>query len=272
MSRLDDKQETQRQWDTDPCGANTAADLQRGSSAFFSKVTRERYESYAPWMRERVRFEAQAGKRLLEIGPGLGTDHAEFARAGAQVFALDLTATHLRLTRERFATEGLTTRLVRGDAERLPFADGTFDTVYAFGVIHHTPDMQRAIDEVYRVLRPQGTAIIGLYHRHSAFYWLNVILFRGLFLGQLFRLGQRRMLSMIELRASDTTAQPLVQVLSRRDCRKLFSRFAATQVESAHVELLHFLPVVPATFRHGRRLLERLGRYWGWYLIVSARR
>ena len=272
MSRLDDKQETQKQWNADPCGAVTAGDLRPGSPEFFDKVTRERYDSYAPWMRSVVPFEAQAGKRLLEIGPGLGTDHAQFARAGAQVFALDLTATHLRLTRERFAVEGLTTRLVRADAESLPFVDGSFDTVYAFGVIHHTPDMQRAIDEIYRVLRPDGAAIIGLYHRHSAFHWLNIILFRGLLLGQLFRLGHRRLLSMIEFRASESTAQPLVQVLSRGDCRRLFARFSAIRIESLHVDFLHFLPVIPASSGRGRRLLERLFRHWGWYLIVSAHR
>jgi len=56
--------------------------------------------------------------------------------------------------RRRFVLEGLVTRLTRADAERLPLADASFDAVYSFGVLHHTPDTQAAIDEVHRMLRP----------------------------------------------------------------------------------------------------------------------
>ena len=140
MDERDDKAETQKQWNTDPCGAETAAEHEPGTPAFFRKIDTERYDSTRPGCATRIGFEGFAGKKVLEIGPGLGTDHAQFARAGAKMFALDLTRRHLELTRRRFEIEGLVTRLVRGDAERLPLADGSFDVVYAFGVLHHTPD------------------------------------------------------------------------------------------------------------------------------------
>ena len=107
-------------------------------------------------------FATHAGESVLEIGPGLGTDHAQFARAGGKMVAIDLTSRHLELTRRRFELEKLATRPVRGDAEGLPFAAGAFDVVYSFGVLHHTPDTAGAVREIHRVLRPGGLAIVGL--------------------------------------------------------------------------------------------------------------
>src|SRR4029453_17679109 len=103
------KLETQRQWNANPCGADVAADLERGSPAFFRSVEEHRYEVYAPWLKEAIGFQSFGGRRVLEIGPGLGTDHAQFARAGAQTYAIDLTKTHLELTRRRFALDQLKT-------------------------------------------------------------------------------------------------------------------------------------------------------------------
>jgi SAM-dependent methyltransferase len=273
LQHYDDKTETQKQWNADPCGAVTGGELEPGTPAFYARVTHERYENYAPWMKATLRFERFAGQRVLEIGPGLGTDHAEMARAGARLVALDLTSRHLELTRKRFELEGLRAEAVRGDAERLPFPAGSFDAVYSFGVIHHTPDMPAAVEEIRRVLRPGGLALLGLYHRHSAFYWIHTMLLRGLVLGGLITKGHRRLLSEIEYRAPGSDAVPLVQVLSRADCRRLCVRFGSVELQTAHIELSHFLPLFrPGRLPRVRRLLERVAKRWGWYLIVSARK
>lgn len=272
MGERDDKAETQKQWNTDPCGAETAPEHAPGTPAFFQTVDRERYESYAPWLRDAVDFGGFAGKEVLEIGPGLGTDHAQFARGGAKMFALDLTRRHLELTGRRFEIEGLRTRLVRGDAERIPMADSSMDVVYAYGVLHHTPAIGQAVDEIRRVLRPGGTALVGLYHRHSAFHWIYTVLWRGIRLGELRRKGYRRMLSDIEYRSADSEAVPLVTVLSRRECRRLFEAFGEVRVRTDHVEPWHFVPFAKPVHGAPRRRLERLARHWGWYLTVSARK
>lgn len=266
----DDKRETQKQWNRDPCGAVTAGDVEVGSAEFYRRVEADRYESYAPWMKEVMGFARHAGKRVLEIGPGLGTDHAQFARAGADMYALDLTAAHLEHTRRRFALEGLFTRLVRGDAEALPLADASFDVVYSFGVLHHTPDTARAIREIHRVLRPSGLAIVGLYHKHSAFYWLYTILLRGLLRGGLWKLGYRRLLADIEYRSPGSDAVPLVKVFSRRECAALFSSFSKHAIRSNHVDLFHVIPVIPPSTQRQRRVIESLFSRWGWYLTIFA--
>lgn len=267
-----EKAETQRQWNADPCGAETAPGLAVGSAAFFAKVESERYGAYAPWLKDAISFGGFAEQRVLEIGPGLGTDHAQFARAGARMYAVDLTERHLLLTRQRFAHEGLETRLTRGDAEHLPFADASFDAVYSFGVLHHTPDTAAAVNEVRRVLRPGGLAIISLYHRHSAFHWVATILCRGLRHGELWRRGYRRLLADIEHGARESGAQPLVRVLSRRQCRKLFAAFPSVTVRSDHVDYCHVFPSRAPTTGATRRRIEKLAGRWGWYLTVRARR
>lgn len=272
MPRFDDKLEIQKQWNADPCGADTAGGAPAGTAAFYREVERYRYEVYAPWMKDLIDFGAHAGQRVLEIGPGLGTDHAQLARGGARMFGLDLATTHLDHTRRRFLLEGLATRLVRGDAEALPFASESLDLVYSFGVIHHTPDMDAAIAEVHRVLRPGGTAIVGLYHRDSAFYWIRTILLRGILRGGLLLKGYRRLLSEIERRSQGSEAVPLVQVVSRRRCRRLFAPFSGVTLQVRHIDLPHALPLVGPASRRLRQRLERFAARWGWYLIVFARR
>jgi SAM-dependent methyltransferase len=270
MANGNDKLETQRQWNANPCGAEAAADCEPGSPAFFRRVEAERYEVYAPWLKDAVPFTRFGGRRVLEIGPGLGTDHAQFARAGAEMYAVDLTTTHLELTRRRFALEQLATRLARADAEGLPFADRSFDVVYSFGVLHHTPNTQAAVQEIWRVLRPGGFAIISLYHRHSAFHWIATVLCRGIRRGELWKRGYRRLLADIEFGARESGAAPLVKVLSRRQCRRLFTDFSEVAVRSHHIDYCHVFPSRPPSMGASRRFVERAAGRWGWYLTVVA--
>ncbi len=253
-------------------GRGLRLEHEAGTPEFYRKVEHERYEVYAPWMRQAIGFSSHAGHEVLEIGPGLGTDHAQFARAGAHMYALDLTARHLQLTRKRFEMEGLVTRLVRGDAESLPFADDRFDVVYSYGVLHHTPDTAGAVNEIHRVLRPGGLAIVGLYHRHSAFHWIYTVLWRGIRLGELQRKSYRRLLADIEYRSPGSDAVPLVKVFSRRECRRLFEGFAEMTVRADQIEWSHLVPFAGPGRGPSRRVLETIARHWGWYLTVFARK
>jgi ubiquinone/menaquinone biosynthesis C-methylase UbiE len=143
-------------WGAHPCGAAAASGAEEGSARFFDLIDTDRYQRYAPWLPEIARFERFAGQDLLEIGCGLGTDLACFARAGARVTGIDLVPRHLALTRQRFQLLGLDARLELADAERLPYPDASFDAIYSFGVLHHTPEIGSAIAEMWRVLRPGG--------------------------------------------------------------------------------------------------------------------
>src|SRR5215212_11236886 len=148
-------------WQNQPCGTRDlpAEDRRR----FFAELERERY-SWEPYLKGFARFERGKGKRLLEIGVGAGTDFINWVRAGAVATGVDLTEQGVGLTRERLELEGRHAEVRIGDAENLPFPDNTFDIVYSWGVLHHSPDTPRAVREVHRVLRPGATAVVMVYH------------------------------------------------------------------------------------------------------------
>lgn len=112
-------------------------------------------------------YKAFAGKKVLEIGCGMGCMAMNWAQRGAQVTAVDLNPTSVRQTRERFKQFELEGDIRESDGESLPFDDNSFDYVYSWGVLHHTPGTRDALAELHRVLKPGGHFGLMLYHRHS---------------------------------------------------------------------------------------------------------
>lgn len=263
------KAEVIRQWNADPCGA--MPDHPVGSREFFRDVERERYERYAPWLKSAIGFAAYAEKSVLEVGFGLGTDYVQFARSNARCFGVDLTPTHVFAARERLRQEGLPVRLVRGDAEHLPFQSRAVDAVYSFGVLHHTPETEAAIEEAHRVLRPGGEAIVALYHRDSAVFWWTCVVNLGVLRGGFWRDGYRKTLARVEYRAQGN-AIPLVKVYSRRAARRLFHRFASAEVSVHHFEFTHAGRVGLLVGRVAGTMRDAFSRWIGWYVMIRARK
>lgn len=135
-----------------------------------------------PYILPFANFPDAREKDVLEIGVGLGADHQRFAEAGARLTGIDLTRTAIDHTARRFAQLGLSSNLAVGDAENLPFPDGSFDIVYSWGVIHHSPDTPTAAREILRVLRPGGRFAVMVYHRASFvgyMLWMRYALLKG---------------------------------------------------------------------------------------------
>lgn len=140
-------------WNQAACGeALYLADTEKAS---YAAQARTRY-ALEPYIRDFARFEETRGLRVLEIGVGLGADHQQFAEAGADLWGIDLTERAVEHTRQRLAAFGLSSHLAVGDAEHLDFPDESFDRVYSWGVLHHSPDTPKAIAEVWRVLKRGG--------------------------------------------------------------------------------------------------------------------
>lgn len=180
----DQKTAVRRYWEAQPCGSD-AARAPWASLEFFNQIEEHRYRQ-EPFIHDFAEFPRWEGKRVLEVGVGSGTDFVNFARAGAKLSGVDLTEQGVGLARRRIALEGHTADVRVADAEALPFPDGSFDLVYSWGVLHHTPNTENAIAEVRRVIAPYGEARIMLYGRYS---WtgLRLWLQHGLFRGQPFR-------------------------------------------------------------------------------------
>ncbi len=178
-------------WEEEPCGSEHAG-APEGSPEFFAEVERTRNE-LDPYITRFADFEGAQGKRLLEIGVGLGTDFIRFVRAGAIATGVDLTEHAVQLVRRRLELEGLQGEVVVADAETLPFEDGSFDRIYSWGVLHHTPDTGRAVREAIRVTKPGGQVCVMLYARHS---WVAYGMWvrHALLAGKPFREPRRRAL------------------------------------------------------------------------------
>jgi len=141
-----------------------------GTREFFDDLDDYRFDKlhYLPAL---VDFNGYAGKQLLEVGCGIGTDLVRFARGGAVVTGVDLSQTAIDLARRNFDEHGVAAaNLEVANAEALPFADNTFDVVYGHGVIQYTANPAALLSECHRVLKPGGQAIFMVYNRIS---WLN---------------------------------------------------------------------------------------------------
>jgi len=170
------KERVRQFWQEHPCGTKFA-DAPPGSRRFYELVEEHRYskEWHIPGA---AGFSETKNLRVLEIGCGLGTDGAQFAKAGADYTGVDLTDAAVELAQKRFELFGLPGTFRTADAERLDFPDDSFDIVYSHGVLHHTPDTAGAVKEVHRVLKPGGRAVVMLYHRDSYNYRVNISVLR----------------------------------------------------------------------------------------------
>lgn len=143
-----------------------------GSPSFFRDLERYRFDKldYLPGL---VKFRSYSGKRVLEVGCGVGTDLARFAEGGAGVFGIDLASVSIDLARKNFVQRGLTGEFHVMDGEEMSFDTESFDVVYAHGVLQYTADISRMVAEIHRVLRSDGLAILMVYNRRSWLRWMS---------------------------------------------------------------------------------------------------
>lgn len=264
------KSQVKEFWNQGSCGeALYLSDL---SPAGFERQRQRRYE-LEPYIREFAGFAESRGQRVLEVGVGLGADHEEFARAGADLFGIDLTERAIERTRERFRLLGLESNLQTADAEALPFADQAFDVVYSWGVLHHSPDTRKAISEVHRVLKPGGRARVMIYN-----YWSLV----GLMLWARYGLlAGRPNTGLAEIYARHLES-PGTKAFTPREARALFDGWSACRISTVltHGDLLeseagqrHRGPLLFVARRLWPRwLLRRLAPSAGLFMLIDARK
>lgn len=280
-------------WQANPCGVKFA-EAELGTRRFYELVEAHRYatEWHIPSAAD---FARARGSKVLEIGCGLGTDGAQFAKAGADYTGVDLTEAAVELTRRRFELFDLPGKFQTADAENLDFPDESFDLVYSHGVLHHTPDIAKAIREVHRVLRPGGRAIVMLYHRNSYNYRVNISLLRrvgaqllqwdsGVKLvhkltgeplnkleehARLLRTQRQSYLADQEFLSQNTdgAGNPLARVYSRQDASELFRDFSKVTFKTYFFNK-RWLPLLGKLLP--RSVESQLAARWGWHLWIYA--
>lgn len=245
------KEEVRRFWEAAPCGTSTTPAVP-GTAAFFDQVEQERYRR-EPFIHSFAEFERWRGKRVLEVGIGLGTDFVQFVRAGADAVGVDLTDAAVESVRLRLALEGLEADLRAADAEALPFPDSSFDLVYSWGVLHHTPDTAKALAEVRRVLRPGGEARIMLYSRRS---WVAL----GVWLR--YGLGRGRPHRSPRALIADHMESPGTKAYTRSELADLFEGFEDVRFRFFRT---------PYDRRVAGPLVRLLPERYGWFVGIVAR-
>lgn len=167
-------------WERESCGEVYATG--DSEKEYYDSLCLARYK-LEPYIVSFARFTDAKGKDALEIGVGMGADHRLLAEARpATLTGIDLTPRAVTHTRKMLESNGLSSRLLVTDAERMPFRNASFDFVYSWGVLHHSPDTAQAFREAWRVLRPGGTARIMIYHSSSVtgyMLWFRYGLLRG---------------------------------------------------------------------------------------------
>jgi ubiquinone/menaquinone biosynthesis C-methylase UbiE len=276
MNRSSEKSiaDVRRYWDARPC--NIRHSLKPiGSREYFDEVEARKYlvEPHIPAFAE---FERWSGQRVLEVGCGIGTDSINFARAGAELTAVDLSGESLRIAQERAEVMGVADRIrfVQADAEKLTSAlagEEPYDLVYSFGVVHHTPHPERALAEIRRLVARGGTLKLMVYHRRSwKVFWIVAVQGRG------------RFWKTDELVAEHSEAQtgcPVTFSYTRRGGRELVEQagFRVEDVSVDHVfayrigDYVQYRYVKEPWFRWmPERLFRAFERRFGWHLLVTA--
>ncbi len=261
-------------WDRRPCNIRHSP-REIGTREYFNEVETRKYtvEPHIPLFAD---FDRWKGKKVLEVGCGIGTDTINFARAGALVTAVDLSQASLEVARKRAEVFDLSDRITfrQADAENLcsTVPVEPYDLVYSFGVIHHTPHPDRVLDQIRHYTGPQSTLKIMVYnHRSWKVLWILLTKAKGRFW---------RLREFVSKHSEAATGCPVTYTYTRREARQWLSRHGFEAVDSSidhifpyrireyvryeykKVWYIRFLPKL--VFRSMERIL-------GWHLCMTAR-
>jgi ubiquinone/menaquinone biosynthesis C-methylase UbiE len=279
-------------WNANPCQSHLSSEQDR--RRYFEDITRKRYQGREWHLPTVAQFTAFRGKDVLEVGCSIATDGLEFARNGARYVGVDLTPKAIELAKERFGLFGVPGSFAVANAEdRLPFPDDSFDHVYSFGVIHHSPAPERILREINRVLRPRGTVTVMLYNRNSINYYVEIMFLRRIFRWCLLPTFMPRLLAAITgfdrwkleghrklLQQKLTKEQwismntdgpfcPLARVYDRREAAILFKDFKNVRQEVWEFNVDHWSFIGKAI---PDRVVKWIGRRCGWHRMIYAQK
>ena len=262
------KEHTTQNWSEAPCGTNYTEEKTL-SRKYFEEIEKHRYHTH-PWIKEAMDSFKIKGKDVLEIGFGAGTDHLNLARRGGRMHGIDLTPKNHEITKKRLSLYGFKSNLIIGDAEILPYENETFDFVYSFGVVHHTPDTKKAVDEIYRVLKPGGRCWLSVYNKDSIFFWWSIFFVQFLLKKGWKKRSLQQQLSLIEY--PNINENMVIKLYKRKEFEMMFNNFKNVK---AHIR--HLIPIdiayVSSFYNNPfspNPLLSRIGKKFGWYIILDA--
>jgi len=250
------------------CGSGLARSLgiTDGSASSLARFD-QAYVEFYPYLLRHVRLEELRDRRVLEIGLGYGTLGQRIAEVGARYVGLDIADTPVWMMRHRLRLFGLPGSCLRGSALSLPLPPGSMDCVISIGCLHHTGDVQRGLDEVYRVLKPGGTAVLMVYNQFSYRQWTRWPMATARALSREMGLSSGRLPATEAQRraydrGTDGRAAPETVFTSIRRLRRMLGRFSRVTLRKENSDNFLRLP---------RRVwLPSLGRCLGLDIYIRA--
>jgi 2-polyprenyl-3-methyl-5-hydroxy-6-metoxy-1,4-benzoquinol methylase len=217
-------------------------------------------------------YASYAGKPVLEVGCGMGCMAMNWASHGANITAVDLNPVAIAITKKRFESFNLTGDIREADGEKLPFDDNSFDYVYSWGVLHHSPNTKKSISELFRVLKPGGKVGVMLYHRNSMMFRFWVEYLEG------FLHMENEFLSPLELasRYGDgerKEGNPHTWPVTKNEVyADLFMQYTNVQIDVLGTELVFiFNQWFPGlATKLPPKLMKACIRRWGWSLWITG--
>jgi len=281
-------------WNDQPVGSNFIEYQQ--DKSFYEKYDAFRYHTESHILIELDDIDFK-NKKVLEIGLGQGADSMQIIDRGAIYHGIDLTEESVRRVKERFHLFDKPYKEVQvANAENVPYPENSFDIVYSHGVIHHSPNIERIVAEIYRVLKPDGQAVIMLYHKNSYNYHISISVLRRMgllmlvpfpflakFISKLtgegidrinrhkFHLKKEgvsyfRMKNFIH-RSTDGPDNVYASVWTAASAKKLFQKFNNIQTK---VHFLNERHLLGAQHILSNSLKKAIARNYGWHLWIKA--
>lgn len=259
-------------WGASPAGWTFGQGYQKGTKEFFEAVLHKRFTWECDWLDDIVDFKRFNNKKVLEVGCGAGYDAYQFCKHGALYTGIDITPDNPIIAKKHLSYYGYEADIQEMDVESLSLIK-QFDYVYSFGVLHHTPDMQKALQNMYNSLKIGGEIQIIVYHKYSIFYLLNVVIFTWIIKLKFLKMSLKTVRSHIEY--STNQERPLVNVYSKRQLKTMLQKagfvIIKTEVRKLVTEDLPGIPFIMKLYKFIPSIvLQKLSHYFGWYLSVRA--
>ena len=253
-------------WTRAPVGS-FRSQSQPGTAQYFQDLRNYRYGYETPFIPRLFKFERMAGRRVLEIGVGNGTDAVAMAQRGALYTGIDVTARHLELTRANFAMAGLAQpTLVCGDLLASEFRE-KYDFVYSFGVMHHIPNETAYLQRVRELLTPGGRLLLGVYSKYSLF---------NAYVSLKWLTQDRARSDLDDWRSHRIELSPLgepvtIRIRSRHAVERLL-RACGFRVEDYHKRgfVQNYLPLLGRHLHPDGLTLNTCGALLGWYHLLEC--
>jgi len=259
-------------WNKRPCNVRHSTKTP-GTKEYFNEVEKRKYfvEPHIPAFAE---FEQWRGKRVLEVGCGIGTEAINFARNGAILTIVELSEESLALAKKRFEVFGLTANFILGNAEDLDILlsqEEKFDLIWSFGVIHHSPHPEVILEKCKNLLKDDGEIRVMVYSKisYKLFYLMK-------------ETGIWDFSALDDLISSYSEAQtgcPITYSYTLEGARRLFSDFTVFEITKAHIFPWNIQKYI--TYQYEKEdcfknisddLFKELESELGWHMLIKAKK